>query len=116
MPFRDLRYALRLARRTPFLTVAVIFILAGGIAVTTAVFGLVNAAWLRPLPYPDPDRLVVVSEVHPRLGEAALVTPSRYAAWKEGGAWVESSGAMSAGVFALGLPGSRAERVRGARV
>jgi putative ABC transport system permease protein len=116
MPFTDLRYALRLARRAPFLTVAILVILAGGISVTTAVFGLVNAAWLRPLPYPDPDQLVTVSEVHPRRGEVSLVTASRYAAWKECGAWAESTGAVSEGAFTLGLPGDHAERVRGARV
>ena len=47
------RYAVRLSRRTPFLTVVVILILAGAIAITTAGFGLVNAVWLRPLPYPQ---------------------------------------------------------------
>ncbi len=116
MPFRDLRYALRLARRAPFLTVAVTVILAGGISVTTAVFGLVNAVWLRPLPYPDPDRLVAVGEVHPRHGEVSAVTAATYAAWKNGGAFAEAAGAVSEGAFTLGIPGVGAERVRGARV
>ncbi len=116
MGLTGVRYALRLARRTPFLTIVVLLMLAGGIAVTTAVFGLVNAVWLRPLPYPHAARLVVVNQLHPRLGFASFVTPAAYAAWRETDGWAEAVGAFTERAFALGRRGLRAERVRGVRV
>lgn len=113
MGLSDLRHALRLGRRAPFLTAVVVLILAGGIAVTTAVFGLVNAVWLRPLPYPDAGRLVVVNESHPRLGYASLLPPTVYQALRESRGWADGIGAFTERSLALGWPGARAERVRG---
>ncbi len=54
----DLRIAVRQLLRQPGLTVALIATLALGIGATTAIFSLINAVLLRPLPYPQPDRLV----------------------------------------------------------
>jgi putative ABC transport system permease protein len=54
---QDLRFALRTLRTTPALTAAAIGTLAIGIAATTAIFSTVNAALLKPLPYPDPHNL-----------------------------------------------------------
>ena len=54
---KDLRHGLRMMRRNPGFTVAVVFSLALGIGVNTAVFSVVNAVLLRPLPYPRADRL-----------------------------------------------------------
>lgn len=56
----DLRYALRQMRRNPAFTVAAALTLALGIAATTTVFSFVDAALLRPLPYPEADRLFVL--------------------------------------------------------
>jgi len=78
----DLRHALRLVRTSPYFWTVTVLLLAGGITVTTGAFSVVNAVWFRPLPYPDSDRLVVVSELHPRLGHAQFVSPSVYAAWR----------------------------------
>jgi predicted permease len=58
---RDARYALRMMRRTRASTTAAVLTLAVAIGVNTAVFSIVDAVLLRPLPYPDPDRLALVT-------------------------------------------------------
>src|SRR5437867_3745159 len=57
---KDLQYAVRALARNPTFTISAILTLALGIGANTAIFSVVDAALLRPLPYPDADRIVLV--------------------------------------------------------
>ena len=77
---RNLRQALRALRRAPAFTVTVIATLALGIGANSAVFSAINAVLLRPLPFPNADRLVKLSQVNPKV-PGGFVAPIRMEEW-----------------------------------
>jgi predicted permease len=81
----DLRYGLRMLIRSPSFTIVAVGVLALGIAAGTAIFSVVNAVLLRPLPYGEPDRLLLVQESLPKLSlRTSSVSAAEIWDYKEG--------------------------------
>jgi predicted permease len=74
---RDLRHAVRMLRRTRGFTATAVLVLAIGIGTNTAVFSVINAVLLQPLPYPDPDRLIQL-RTETRTGKSALMSVQKF--------------------------------------
>ena len=80
---RDLRHALRATRKTPVISLIAIVSVALGIAAATTVFSLAHSFLLRPLPYPEADRLILVWErPEARSDDRELVAPATYFQWQ----------------------------------
>jgi putative ABC transport system permease protein len=115
---QDVRYALRVFRRKPLFALAAILTLALAIGANTAIFSMVRAVLLRPLPWPNPDRLVIVWETNEKQGTTrAHPSSANFFDWRER---TNSFDALAHWRFVyFNLSGDArfaAERVQGARV
>jgi putative ABC transport system permease protein len=110
---RDARQAIRGLRRSPGFTLVVLVVLAIGTAAVTSVFTLLNAIVLRPLPFPDSDRLVVIQHAAPGLDlERTGLSSGLYFHYRQRARSLESIGVyQDERVLNLRVPGAAAERV-----
>ena len=114
---RDIRYALRSWRRAPGAIVAALAALALGIGANTAIFSIVAGVLLRPLPYQNPERLVMVwQDMRARGGPARdWSSPGLFVEWRQRGAMFEQLAAVRG--WMPNLTGiDEPERLRGAAV
>jgi putative ABC transport system permease protein len=113
---QDLRYSLRLLLKNPGFAAVAVLALALGIGANTAIFSVVNAVLLRPLPYTEPDRLMLVISSNPTRGFARFaVSPPDFLDWSAQSRSFEAMAAMDTSPFNL-TQGKEPERLRGARV
>ncbi len=111
----DLRFALaalprRAGLRLSAFHVLVVVMLAVGVGATTAIFSVVNGVLLRPLPFPDPEQLVLVGEQSPQLPQVSrqfvfFNTPSAFLAWREQASDFQAMAALQNTSFTLAGPG-----------
>src|SRR6185295_16415018 len=81
---QDARYAARMLLKNPGFTLIAAFALALGIGANTAIFSVVNAVMIRPLPYRDASRLVMVWEDNRALGKHQnVISPANFLDWQE---------------------------------
>jgi putative ABC transport system permease protein len=79
--WQDVKYGTRMLRKSPGFTLVVVLTLALGISANTAIFSVVDALLLRPLPFQDPERLVVVWGTRPEVGREEASLPD-FADWR----------------------------------
>jgi putative ABC transport system permease protein len=102
MLLNDLRYTVRMLRKSPLFTLAVVGTVALAIGANTAIFSVVNAVMLRPLPYEKPDRLVWIAEKNDKLNLPTFAASVlNYLSWKEQSRTFEPMGAFGFATFNL---------------
>jgi putative ABC transport system permease protein len=79
--WKDIRFGARVLWKAPAFTAVALFALVLGIGANTAIFSVVNAVFLKPLPFRDADRLVMVWEQSPHTGKANVANPQNLADW-----------------------------------
>src|SRR6202522_2284018 len=102
---QDVRYGVRTMRRAPGFTLTAVLALALGIGANTAIFSVVNAVLLRPLPYDQPDKLVQLWHVPPQAAFPGIaefpVSPANFLDWRSQAQSFEGMAAYGRGGYTL---------------
>ena len=114
---RDLRYAARSLSRTPSFTVVAVAVLSLGIGATSAIFSLLSAVWLKPLPFADAERVVSLWIDQTSIGGPPRVelAPANYVDWQQRAQSFESMAPLEVASFNLTGDGGGPERIAGVR-
>lgn len=111
----DVRYGFRLLRKSPSFTVVAILTLALGIGANTAMFSIVNAVLIRPLPYAHSERLVAVSNYLPKMQASVVLNPD-FGVWRNDNKVFEQLAAYGGGASYNLTGAGRPQRVEGLAV
>ena len=103
---RDVRYASRSLRKSPGFATAVVLTLALGIGANTAIFSVLQGVALSPLPYHEPDRLVLVALYNRTLGYATNLSYPDFLDWQRNSHSFEQIAAFKGQSFDLSSPGA----------
>ena len=95
--FHDLKYSLRMFGQSRGFTAAAVAALGLGIGVNTAIFSVVNAVLLKPIPFPDPDRIVMFMNTSPQ-GSGPAASPAKFQHWRQQKGVVEDVSAYRTGI------------------
>ena len=114
--WQDVRCGLRMLRKNSGFAAVAVLTLALGIGANTAIFSVIHAVLLRPLPYDNPDRIVVLLESNPARGFGQFaVSPPNYMDWKKDSTVFQHMASVSRGDFNY-TGGAEPERLTGAHV
>ncbi len=114
--FQDVRYAVRMMIKKPAFSFVAITALALGIGANTSIFSVVNSVLLRPLPYENPDQLVIIKSTHPARGATDFGTSTPdFREWRNRNTTFEQIAAFTTTSYNLSGSGEP-ERVAGAIV
>jgi putative ABC transport system permease protein len=102
----DLKYSLRKLARSPGFAAVAIVTLGLGIGANTAIFSVVNSILLRPLPFPEAERLVIVCEENPAVAGYCIASPPNVEDWSEQSRTIEELGVGRDWPFILKLEGA----------
>ena len=112
--WQDIKHSLRMFWRSPGFTIAAVAALALGIGTNTAIFSVLNAVLLKPVPIPEPDRVVLFLNVSPQ-GSGPAASPAKFAHWSAQTSVIQDAAAFLTGV--VNLTGSDVpEQLRSAQV
>lgn len=111
----DLKYAFHVLARNPGFTIAAVAALALGIGANTAIFSVINTVLLKPLTYPDPDRIVQLMNTSPN-GTYVWASIPDFSSWREQTSVLEDVAAFDQGGAAMNITGVYPEQVRAAHV
>src|SRR5688572_11234853 len=106
---RDFRHGLRVLRGAPGFTAAALATLALGIGATSAIFSVVRAVMLEPLPYHQPERLVTVWETNRGGAVRNVIAPANFVAWRERTRTLEHLGMVGPAGVAMVINGQPLE-------